>query len=135
MRRPAALPPELAVRPAFALRSALELGASRRRLEASDLRSPFRGARLHAGLPLDVQHLAAAYAARMPPTQFFSHTTAAILGGVPLPRRVELDTRLHVSVFAGDPQPRVRGVIGHQLDRGRTGTVATRSSRPSRAAS
>src|SRR4029453_834110 len=112
MRRPASLPPQLAGRPSFAVPDALDLGVSRRRLEASDPRSPFRGPRLQAGLDPTVHHLAGAYATRMPPTQFFSHTTAAILNGVPLPLDLESDTRLHVSVFAGDPQPRVQGGRG-----------------------
>src|SRR4029453_1259701 len=123
MRRPASLPPQLAGRPSFAVPDALDLGVSRRRLEASDPRSPFRGPRLQAGLDPTVHHLAGAYATRMPPTQFFSHTTAAILNGVPLPLDLESDTRLHVSVFAGDPQPRVQGVIGHQVGRDRTSVV------------
>jgi hypothetical protein len=134
MRRPGSLPPELAERPAFGVLHALELGTSRRRLDASDLRTPFRGARLRVDVPPDVLTLAAAYATRMPRTQFFSHTTAAMLNGVPLPYALESDTRLHVSVFAGDPQPRVRGVIGHQLERGRTATVQTSTMRMTDAA-
>ncbi|KRE21591.1 hypothetical protein [Agromyces sp. Soil535] len=123
MRRPEPLPESIAARQSFAVVDALELGVSRRRLEASDLRIPFRGARLDADAPATVASLAAAYATRMPPTQFFSHATAAILNGVPLPLHVESDLRLHVSVLAGDPQPRVRNVIGHQLDPRRTGTL------------
>ncbi|MFC9561232.1 endonuclease domain-containing protein [Agromyces sp. NPDC056965] len=120
MRRPTPLPEEFASLTAFAEAEARRAGASRRRLAASDLVTPFRGARLDAGSERTVATLAAAYARRMPPTQFFSHATAALLNHVPLPLRVESDTRLHVSVLRGAPQPRVRGVIGHQLDRGRT---------------
>lgn len=123
MRRPEPLPESIAARQSFGVADALQLGASRRRLEASDLRTPFRGARVDADTPATVPIFAAAYATRMPQTQFFSHATAAILNGVPLPFRVESDLRLHVSVFAGDPQPRVRNVIGHQLDPKRTGTL------------
>ena len=117
------LPEPIAVLPAFGVRHALGLGASRRRLEASDLTTPFRGSRLRADAPDGVATLAAAYAARMPPAQFFSHTTAALLNGVPLPSAIEEDRRLHVSVLAGDAQPRVRGVVGHQLEPSRTGVV------------
>jgi very-short-patch-repair endonuclease len=108
---------------AFAAADARHHGVSKRRLEASDLSIPFRGARLAADAPSTVANLAAAYARRMPPAQFFSHSTAALLNDVPLPLGLEGDPRLHVSVFAGSPQPRVRGVIGHQVERNRTGTL------------
>jgi very-short-patch-repair endonuclease len=123
MRRPAPLPEAIARQTAFAAAEARRQGVTRRRLEASDLLIPFRGARLVADAPSTVENLAAAYARRMPPTQFFSHSTAALLNGVPLPLRLEGDRRLHVSVFAGSPQPRVRGVVGHQVDRHRTRTL------------
>lgn len=87
------------------------------------LRAPYRGARLAADAEQTLANLAAAYAQRMPPTQFFSHSTAALLNGVPLPLGLEGDRRLHVSVFAGSPQPRVRGVIGHQVESSRTHTL------------
>lgn len=125
MRRPAPLPDALSGQAAFGASDARALGASRRRLAASDLRAPFRGARLLADADPSVPNLAAAYARRMPPSHFFSHATAAILNGVPLPLRLESDRRLHVSVLAGHAQPRVRGVIGHQLEPARAGTVIT----------
>ncbi|MFE5673092.1 endonuclease domain-containing protein [Agromyces sp. NPDC056523] len=123
MPSPALLPPEIVRRPGFAVHRAVELGATRRRLEASDLRTPFRGSRLQVDAPPGLASLAMAYAARMPPTQFFSHTTAARLNGVPLPGRIEDDRRLHVSVMGGDAQPRVRGVIGHQVEQSRTKVI------------
>lgn len=134
MAHPAPLPEPIALRPAFGVRHAMELGASRRRLEASDLRTPYRGSRLRTDAPEGVAALAAAYAARMPATQFFSHTTAAILNGVPLPAAIEDDRRLHVSVLAGDAQPRVAGVIGHQLEAARTRVVPVRGIRMTDAA-
>ncbi|WP_146184934.1 endonuclease domain-containing protein [Agromyces badenianii] len=123
MRRPSPLPEEVAALMAFAEADARRYGASRRRLAASDLVTPYRGARLDAGAERSIPNLVTAYARRMPPTQFFSHATAALLNGVPLPLALERDQRLHVSVFAGAPQPRVRGVIGHQLDPARTLTL------------
>ncbi|MEI5583230.1 MULTISPECIES: endonuclease domain-containing protein [unclassified Agromyces] len=123
MPHPAPLPEPLSSEPAFGVRHAVGLGASRRRLEASDLRTPYRGARLRVDAPESVAAFAAAYAARMPATQFFSHSTAAILNGVPLPAAIEDDRLLHVSVLAGDAQPRVAGVIGHQLEAARTHVV------------
>ena len=123
MPHAAPLPESIAVRAAFGVRDAIALGTSRRRLDASDLTTPFRGSRLRADAPDGIASLATAYAARMSPLQFFSHTTAALLNGVPLPSAIEEDRRLHVSVLAGDAQPRVRGVIGHQLEPSRTRVV------------
>jgi hypothetical protein len=51
----------------------------------------------------------------MPGAHVFSHATAAILHGIPLPFRLQVDVRLHVSVPAGARPPVMRGVIGHQL--------------------
>jgi hypothetical protein len=101
MRRPAPLPEAIALHVAFAAAEARFHGVGERRLEASDLVTPYRGARLAADAEQSVANLAAAYARRMPPTQFFSHSIAALLNGVPLPLGLEGDPRLHVSVFAG----------------------------------
>ncbi|WP_309980060.1 DUF559 domain-containing protein [Agromyces sp. 3263] len=51
----------------------------------------------------------------MPPTQFFSHSTAAAILGVPLPATVAGSRRIHVSVRLGAQPPRARGVVGHTL--------------------
>ncbi len=56
---------------------------------------------------------ARAYAARLEPDGFLSHTSAAALWGLPLPRR--LDPRIHVSQPHGHRAVRTRGVIGHHL--------------------
>jgi hypothetical protein len=66
-----------------------------------------------AGGNPDVVRLARAYAARMPPGQFFSHTTAALMLGIPLPPSVALDAPLHVSAVAPERTPRMNGVVGH----------------------
>jgi hypothetical protein len=47
-------------------------------------------------------------------TEFFSHTTAAVLWGVPLP--VLEDHRLNVSVFRPRRAPRGANVRGHEID-------------------
>ncbi|MDQ0892860.1 hypothetical protein [Agromyces ramosus] len=120
MRRPADLPPELAQRAAFAVGDARGAGVGRGRLAASDLAMPFRGSRMPARIEPSIHDLVQAYAVRMPERQFFSHSTSALLNGVPLPLHLELDRRLHVSVLHGAPRPRVRGVIGHALERSRT---------------
>lgn len=61
--------------------------------------------------------LVRAYAARMPADHFFSHTTAALLLGFPLPRRLEDDPRLHVTVLFPERALRMTGVVGHTVHR------------------
>ncbi|WP_308287567.1 DUF559 domain-containing protein [Cryobacterium sp. 1639] len=90
-------------------------GVSRKRTRARDLEMPFRGVRAVAGSGDAVAGRARAYAARMPTDHFFSHTTAALLLGLPLPRRLENDPRLHVSVLSPGRALRMRGVAGHSL--------------------
>lgn len=124
MRRPSDLPEGIAGRAAFGSVEARRLGVSRARLAASDLSTPFRGSRLVRSEDATLARLAGAYATRMPPSQFFSHSTAALLNDVPLPLELEADRRLHVSVLAGGARPRVRGVIAHVLEPGRTGIIS-----------
>ena len=123
MRRPSELPEAIAGRPAFGSVEARRLGVTKARLAASDLVVAYRGSRLVRSDEPTLRELASAYATRMPASQFFSHSTAALLNDVPLPLRLETDRRLHVSVLAGGAKPRVRGVIGHVLDPDRTRTI------------
>jgi hypothetical protein len=80
---------------------------------ASDLETPFRGVRIsrHGGRENLRAHL---YSARMAPGHCFSHTTAARLWGIPLPRRTETEHEVHVSSLGGT-RPRMLGVVGHDL--------------------
>jgi hypothetical protein len=126
MRIPRRLPSELA--PAFTVAEARQLGVGRSRLAAADLERPFHGVRssLPAGALDDVstgraQHIRAevvrlthAYASRMRPTEFFSHTTAAVLWGLPLP--LLGDRLLDVSVSRPRRAPRGANVRGHEID-------------------
>jgi hypothetical protein len=64
-----------------------------------------------------------AYADRMPGRNVFSHSTAAMLWGVPLPLRLERDLRLHVAVPSGSTRPLGAGVIGHVVRPSRLGTT------------
>lgn len=117
MRRPVDLPPSLAQLPAFSVATAKRHGVSERRLRSRTLVAPFHGVRMPGtAAPLDARAAAAAYASRMPSAQFFSHATAALLWGAPLPRRIETSRTLHVAVLKDRAQPRARGVIGHRLD-------------------
>jgi hypothetical protein len=52
---------------------------------------------------------------RLLPVSFYSHVTAALLWGVPLPSRWETCTDLHVSVPRGWRAPDAAQIIGHQV--------------------
>jgi len=116
----------------FTVSRGRELGLSTRRMRAGDLDTPFHGVRTtqvessaekpgsrESSDELEKRHArirgrAGAYAARMGEHEFFSHLTAAVLWGLPLPREAVASHDLHVSVFAPRRAPRCRGVIGHQ---------------------
>lgn len=116
MPRRTPLPPILFDEP-FLVTEAREWGISRGRLSRSDLKRPFRGVRMTTAFSQQSFATASAYLARMPNGQFFSHTTAAVLHGMPLPFWLEKDATLHVTVVAGQRPPQVRGVVGHQVRR------------------
>ena len=66
------------------------------------------------GLDLaDLSHRCRAYAARMNANAAFSHSTAAALWGIPLPRAIGEDD-LHVTVPVGYRAPGGHGITGHQ---------------------
>lgn len=109
----------------FRVRDALHRGVSRGRLDARDLVRPFHGIR-SAATPHSIEERARALAPRLRPDQTFSHVTAAAILGVPLPRRVERDERLHVTTIGVDQALRVRGAVGH---RAKFGTVRMTMSR------
>lgn len=109
----------------FRVRNALHRGVSRGRLDALDLVRPFHGVR-SAALPGTTEERARALAPRLRPDQVFSHVTAAAIIGIPLPRRIERDVRLHVTTIGVDQALRVRGAVGH---RARYGTVRWSHSR------
>ena len=55
--------------------------------------------------------------------QAFSHVTAALLWGMPIPSALESDRRLHVAVPHGSTRSLAAGVIGHVIRPERLGTV------------
>jgi hypothetical protein len=112
MRTPMPLPGPLRGR-AFTVDAAIEQGVSVRRLRAGDLATPFRGIRApaHAETRLDTCR---AFALRMRGHEAFSHATAAELGGLPLPRRLTDERRIHVTTWNGTQPPRCAGVVGHR---------------------
>lgn len=112
---------------AFLVRHARQEGLSRRAADSADLERPFHGLRClpcvddgddehrHPldGARLAVRRNALHFAAHMHIGEFFSHTTAAVLWGLPLPW-VDPE-RVDVSVLAPGRAPRGRGVRGRQL--------------------
>ncbi|GLI28263.1 hypothetical protein ARHIZOSPH14_25050 [Agromyces rhizosphaerae] len=116
----------------MSVRAAGELGVSASRLRRSDIRRPYFGS-VSLAEPTDAMDRILAYAARMPPTQSFSYTSAATLLGLPLPSRAASGP-LHVSAPKGAGLPRSRGVVGHELRRDqsliRVGAHSLRSSTP-----
>lgn len=55
------------------------------------------------------------FALRMPPAAVFSHSTAALLMGAPLPLREELTPELRIALPAPHRAPHARGIRGHRL--------------------
>ena len=99
----------------FRVSRASELGLTKSRLGGIDLAKPYRGLRTVGPAPATVIGLSRVYVTRMPPTHVFSHATAALVHGIPLPYRLEINRRLHVTVPAGNRPPQMLGIIGHQL--------------------
>ncbi|MBM3714806.1 MAG: DUF559 domain-containing protein, partial [Actinobacteria bacterium] len=109
---------------AFTTAQARLRGLTRRQVDAPAFIRPFHGVRSFARehpddvhparrRELEVLRRAEEYAVLLAPGQFFSHTTAALLYGIPLPPLPDED--IHVSVLPPLRAPRGRGVRGHQL--------------------
>lgn len=117
--RNTALPPELTGR-AFSTREAVSGGLSPHRLRHGDLVRPLRGVRVRHeddGLKARLE----AYALHRPRDFAFSHITAAILYGIPLPSGLSSD--IHVSVPYPGRAPTIGGFAGHKLSRWETREV------------
>lgn len=124
MTRRSSLPVALTSSP-FGVERARETGVSVGRLRARDLARPFRGVRVVHGVEFDPL---LAYAARISPRAFFSHTSAALVWGFPLPRRLHAGP-IHVCVVKPDRAPRMPGVAGHHCQPGSVSIVTHRGLR------
>lgn len=125
MSHPSALPESLGAE--FSVSAGLSAGVSASRLRAKDLTAPFWGVRVRTDIAvprpsprgmLSAEERAsleriAHYGPRMTPHAFWSHQSAALLWGIPLP--LPLDPDVHVSVLRPHRAPRGKGVHGHQL--------------------
>jgi very-short-patch-repair endonuclease len=107
-----ALPFALRQRP-FRVREALRRGVSAGVLRSRVLQRPFHGIRCWK-VPTTHDELARAVLPRLRGDQAFSHTTAAAMLGIPLPRRLERDRRVHVTTIGTDQALRIRGTVGHR---------------------
>ena len=110
----APLPAHLVGRP-FPVREALDVGAHPTRLRSKDLASPFWGVRTSIEDAETVLGRARAYLSRAAPGHFVSHSSAALIWGMPLPWRLEASRQLHVAVSTEQRAPKGRGVTGHRL--------------------
>lgn len=106
------LPPHLQGR-VFTTAQGETAGLGRGRMSGKDLQRPYRAVRMPATAGRTIQNLCRAYQARMPPDAFFSGVTAAVIMGIPLPRRLEESLVLHVTVAYPRHPPSGRAVRGH----------------------
>lgn len=102
----------------FTVQDALSAGVSRGRLRASDLSTPFRGARAPDGH--GDRDAMRALVLLLGNEAAFSHTTAAALMGLPVPRRYAPFAPLHVTLPADRHRRRRPGIVCHRADRART---------------
>ncbi len=112
MTRRHPLPDDLPER--FRVADAREMGASRGRLRASDLVTPFHGVRSRSPGNDTMLDRCRAYAPRLAEGQFFSHETVFALRGLSTPEWPYLP-RVHVSTHRPAREPRTHGVVGHRL--------------------
>ena len=113
MHIPTSLPPGFEVA-AFTFAEARAAGISAKRLRSRDVQHPFWGVCVAAGTVHNLNDRCRALQERMPAGAFFSHATAALLHGMPLPASLENDPSLHVTVVDPDRTLRIAGVSGHR---------------------
>ena len=112
MSRSVPIPPELH---GTAFRVSDPHGLSRSRLRGRDVRAPYRGIRSVGIEPAYIADRCRMFLPGMPPEAAFSSVTAALVYRMPLPKDLQDDPRLHVTVRPGRQPPRVRGVAGHRF--------------------
>ncbi|MGO4298691.1 hypothetical protein [Leifsonia sp. RAF41] len=98
----------------FTVSQGVRAGLSRHRLYRADLQRPFHGVRTVGARLDDHRALCKAYASREIDGEAFSHFSAAIIHGMPLPRHFR-PAGIDVAVFAPRKPSRVKGIIPHEL--------------------
>lgn len=86
------------------------------RTRRRDVEHPFRGVAAHAVDLDDPVQRAHALTVWLDPAAAFSHSSAALLRGYPLPRVLQRDPRLHVAVPRPRRAVRIAGVHGHSIE-------------------
>ncbi len=99
----------------FTIREGLERGYSAAELRSMAFTAPARGARITAAVGDEHQALLEAVRVLAGDDQFFSHTTAARVHGMPLPTRFEREGRVHLASPTGRSRMQRPGVVGHRL--------------------
>lgn len=110
--RPGALPQSFP--PVFSVSDALVAGATPPRLRRSDLDRSVWGARSQHPIR-SLPERCALFATRLKSEAFYSHVTAILLRGTPLPLLLERSEILDVAHAAPDSAPHARGIRGHSL--------------------
>jgi hypothetical protein len=100
----------------FRTRTARAAGVPWSRTTGLDLDRPFWGVRAPRASTSDIRGLTLAYAVRMRPFAVYSHVTAAMLWGIPLPWELESRHALDVAVPTGCTAPQARGIRAHRMD-------------------
>jgi very-short-patch-repair endonuclease len=123
MKRRTEIPPALRGR-AFSHQEGLAEGVTRARMRGDDLARPYHGIRSQPLDPTDPLSHVRAYLPHLNGEQFFSHTSAALIHGLPLPLRLAQDPRVHVSTRVAGLRHGGRGVVGHHVQPDRVRVVA-----------
>ncbi|MBF4634970.1 hypothetical protein ITJ38_11200 [Agreia pratensis] len=116
----------------FSVSDAQSRGVTRSRLRASDLYAPFHGTRLPSA-STSLRQRCMAWQSIAPADSYVSHSTAALLFGCPLPRRLETTKDIHVTVVRPRRPPRASRVVGHSVGAGRDTPINSRGLRMSTA--
>lgn len=94
--------------------AAADAGVTSARRRSSDVVRPYRGVQTVTA-PQNLLERCRAYSVRMRPHDVFSHVTAAVLHGLPVPGALERRSAIDVAAVHPSAAPDVRGVIGHRL--------------------
>lgn len=105
----------------FTVAQGRELGFTERQLASAQLDRPFRGVRTITP-PAGLIERGRALLCVLPEGAAFSHTTSALLQGLPLSYALEVDERLHVIRRIDEPHIRRDDVVGHRAVHARRST-------------